>query len=391
MTARVAVIGLVLLTGCAKPPAYDRFGGYTGIEREAAGHFRVEQVDGRWMFITPEGHGYVALGANHVGKFLDHPEQPRELLARLGGDRAAAEDAMHQAMLDLGLNAGEAYAPLLPSLTRRMPYVVNIDFPAKDKFRFDVFDPEFMTKLDEHVQAECGKVADDPMVLGIAFADLPVWNERRIEYFQSLPGGAPGRERYEESADDEEFLGLVAETLYAQLRQSVRAAAPGKLFFGERFVLRMAPEPVLRAVGRHVDVFCTQALILSPQRPPEWQVFQKEGYDRDRELTNNKPMIVIDWAAPFSLDETYETERGVIKNEEEASREAAEWLESVFSLPYVIGVFKCQLIGSHGNDRWFPEGRMKRTYLRDDGLPFDVRTPVTKHAHERVLASVYGF
>ena len=102
-----------------------------GIEREATGHFRVEQVDGRWMFITPEGHGYVALGANHVGKFLDHPEQPQPLYARLGGDRKAAEDALHEAMLDMGLNAGEAYAPLLPSLTERLPYVVNIDFPRE--------------------------------------------------------------------------------------------------------------------------------------------------------------------------------------------------------------------------------------------------------------------
>ena len=213
-----------------------------------------------------------------------------------------------------------------------------------------------MAKLDEHVQAECRKVADDPMVLGIAFADLPIWDERRVQYFRSLPDEAPGRQRLEEAASDEEFLGLVADTLYARLRKSVRAAAPGKLFFGERFVLRMVPEPVLRAVGRYVDVFCTQALILSPQRPPEWQVFQQEGYDRDHEIVGDKPMIIIDWAAPFSLDETYETERGVVKNEEEASREAAEWLDGVFSLPYVIGVFKCQLIGAHGQRPLVPCG-----------------------------------
>ncbi|MSU50651.1 MAG: hypothetical protein EXS37_16450 [Opitutus sp.] len=40
----------------------DRFGGTTAIKREATGHFRVEKMNDRWMFITPEGHGYLALG-----------------------------------------------------------------------------------------------------------------------------------------------------------------------------------------------------------------------------------------------------------------------------------------------------------------------------------------
>lgn len=424
---RWAVVAACLAVGaCASESRFDRYGGYAGIESEATGHFRVEKIDGRWMFITPEGHGYVALGGNHVGKFLDDPEQPEPLSARLDGDRQAAEDALYEAMVEMGLNAGEAYAPLLPSLTKRLPYVVNVDYPDREKLRFDIFDPAYRERLDAQVTAECRKVADDPMVLGIAFADLPVWNSRRVDFFRGLPAEAPGKRKYVEHlesrydgvaalneaygtafgsfaevvdvdhdneavrSDDEAFLGLVAEALYARLEKLVREAAPNKLFFGERYVLRMVPEPVLRVIGRHVDVFCTQALILSPQRPPEWQVFQRDGYDQDHAATGDKPMIIIDWAAPFSLDETYETERGTVKNEAEASREAAEWLEGVFELPYVIGVFKCQLIGAHGNDRWFPEGRMKRTYLRDDGLPFAFRTPTAKQAHERVLAKVYG-
>jgi len=31
---------------------------------------------------------------------------------------------------------------------------------------------------------------------------------------------------------------------------------------------------------------------------------------------------------------------------------------------------------------------MKRTYIRVDGTPFELRTPVAKQAHEKVLASV---
>ncbi|MEM9368168.1 MAG: hypothetical protein AAGD07_19405 [Planctomycetota bacterium] len=79
--------------------------------------------------------------------------------------------------------------------------------------------------------------------------------------------------------------GVIASTLYRLLADACDRGAPQHLFFGERFQLRDAPDEVLVAVGKHVDVFCTQALIRSPQRPPEWQLFQAERYDYERALT----------------------------------------------------------------------------------------------------------
>ncbi len=49
----------------------DPFGGNKAISTEATGFFRVEEVNGRWLFVTPQRHGCVALGANHVDKYLD--------------------------------------------------------------------------------------------------------------------------------------------------------------------------------------------------------------------------------------------------------------------------------------------------------------------------------
>jgi hypothetical protein len=54
-----AIFGFALLASLAAAET-DRFGGTLAIQREATGHFRVEQMQGRWMFITPEGHGYTA-------------------------------------------------------------------------------------------------------------------------------------------------------------------------------------------------------------------------------------------------------------------------------------------------------------------------------------------
>lgn len=421
----VLVLLLSLGQGCEDSAPIDSQAGFTDIQLPATGHFRTEQVNGRWVFVTPDGHPYVALGANHVGKFFGQPEQTAAILKRFAGDTAAAIRSVHQAMLDMRLTAGEAYDPLSPELKQAMPYVVNVDFPGRKKFRFDVFSPEFRKEAEEKISETCRPIARDSLVLGIAYVDLPVWDRRRADYFRSLPATAPGRQRYTEflqrryptidalnasydtdfgsfaaidtispygseaATDDAVFLGEVADTLYNFLKSATAHHAPHKLFFGERFVLRMAPEAVVRSVGKYVDVFCTQALILSPQRPPEWQVFQPESYARQYEWTGGKPMLLIDWAAPFSLDSTYVTERGTVKDELNASREAARYFDELFELPYVIGAFKCQLLGSHGNDRWFPAGRMKRTYLRDDGRAFTKRTEIARQAHVTVLETVH--
>src|SRR3990172_4399635 len=43
---------------------YDKFGGWKEITSKETGFFRVEQIDGRWWFITPEGNGFISKGVN---------------------------------------------------------------------------------------------------------------------------------------------------------------------------------------------------------------------------------------------------------------------------------------------------------------------------------------
>ena len=409
--------------------AYDGFGGYAEIEREATGWFRVEQVGNRWMFVTPAGHGYLALGANHTGRYLKEAEQSARLYQRNEGDTLRARKAMLEAYYEAGLNAGEAYAPLDPYLRQHLPYIVHLNYPDS-KFAFDIFDDSVQAVFRQFLIPACRSFANDSLVLGVAFADLPVWNERRVDFFRTLPATAPGKQQYVRflasqyqgniqqlnaayntaftsfedisvstdwslnpelpsiQRDDALFMGDIAETLYRLLKSIVREGAPHHLFMGERYVLRMVPEPVLQAIARHVDVFCTQALILSPQRPPEWQVFQQDGYDRTYAIIQ-KPMIIVDWATPFSLDQTYTNDRGTIKEEAAAAEDVARWVVSALEQPYIVGVFKCQFIGIHGNDRWFPKGRMKRTLWQDDGTAFPVMTKRVSQAHRQALQQAY--
>jgi hypothetical protein len=64
----------------------DKFGGDLRVTRQATGFFRTEQIGGRWFFITPEGHPFIAIGPNHTGPTLRHQGKESGLLARFGHD-----------------------------------------------------------------------------------------------------------------------------------------------------------------------------------------------------------------------------------------------------------------------------------------------------------------
>ncbi|MDG2167804.1 MAG: hypothetical protein P8L44_07745, partial [Opitutales bacterium] len=81
-------------------PELDRFGGFKDIQLKATGFFRVDKVNGRHCFVTPDGHPYVAIGANHIGKFLQDDSQNGEILARFKGNEEKAAEFLFQAARD---------------------------------------------------------------------------------------------------------------------------------------------------------------------------------------------------------------------------------------------------------------------------------------------------
>jgi hypothetical protein len=408
----------------------DRFGGFVDVQREATGFFRVEEIKGRWCFITPEGHPFIALGANHVGSFLAQQKQGSGLMARYRGNEDEAAKGILSALRELGMNAGDAYQPE-PRYRTELPRIVSISYGQAGKnTELDVFDEAALKAVSQHVIGQCRRIAEDAWVIGIAGPDLPKWGVSRIHPYRIAKPDSPGRRRYhaflrekyagditklnaayeshfpsfealeskprlnlktisrEAKSDDAAFAALIAETLFSTVRSACKAGAPNHLFLGERTYLRSIPDPVLEVMGRHVDVFCTQALILSPQRPPEWQMFQRAGYDHEYALVK-KPIIIVDWAAPFSLGASFESEKGMIHDEAKASEMAAKFVTDAFEPPYMIGLFICQVIGTHPNDKWF-DGKAKRTYLRDDGIAFEHRRKSLKRANEAVLQRLYS-
>jgi hypothetical protein len=172
------------------------------------------------------------------------------------------------------------------------------------------------------------------------------------------------------------------------VRAAVKRGAPNHLFFGEHLAVRMIPDAVIAAMAPHVDAYLAQAVEVSPQRPPEWQVFQVDRWNREYELLQ-KPIIIVDWGAVFSYGESFEYKGATIKPEKEASDESAQFVKDAFDQPYIIGLFLCKLLGDHRNDETFFQRRATRTYLRQDGSPYPYRTQALTKANFDAQTSVH--
>ena len=46
---------------------YCKYGGFASTKAKATGFFRVEQIDGKWWFVDPDGHLFLSMGVNGIG------------------------------------------------------------------------------------------------------------------------------------------------------------------------------------------------------------------------------------------------------------------------------------------------------------------------------------
>jgi hypothetical protein len=53
---------------------HDRYGGVTSLVGTKTGWFHVEEIGGRWYFITPEGNAFFSLGATHAVECMRQDE-----------------------------------------------------------------------------------------------------------------------------------------------------------------------------------------------------------------------------------------------------------------------------------------------------------------------------
>jgi hypothetical protein len=194
--------------------ALDRFGGALDVESVATGHFRVEEIDGRYWFITPEGHGLFSAGLNHMsvrGDYsppIDRRPYYENILALYGSEEGWAE-VTEERLRSWAFNTVGAwssteyfetslpYTPVL-SLNRAAPPVPDWPTGQTGQAIRDYFAPEFEPALAARVE-DIRPCAENPYCIGVFTDNELPWGRSvlqvgtYVDAYLTLPPGAPGK------------------------------------------------------------------------------------------------------------------------------------------------------------------------------------------------------
>ena len=154
---------------------YTQMGGYADTQTKATGFFRVEQIDGRWWFVDPQGHLFLSTSSNGL------PGAGRR------GGGAGDSDALKliNRRLDAwGLNTGG----------QNRPYTAYLSVPRGPHTFLglrDVYSDEFAQAAEQAALAQCAPRKGDPLLLGYFIGNEPPWMGRESELVGMILKGEP--------------------------------------------------------------------------------------------------------------------------------------------------------------------------------------------------------
>lgn len=272
---------------------YCTYGGYLNTKAKATGFFRVEQVDGRWWFVDPDGHHFFSTSSTGIsGRGGDARLQGREdYFAALppedatAGRRASASfyawnlqrrhgDGARTNWVELalkrldswGLNTIGNWSDSRLWDTHRKAYQVNLGgWGMRTGYLGlpDVYSDEFPTIVDRDAAAQCGPRKDDPWLLGYFIANEPPWPGREslvVDIILDSPPSAIQREAkaFLASGDTlarrKQFIYRAFDKYLEVIMAAIRRHDPNHLILGLRFGGSLPPAEMLRA-SKVFDVY----------------------------------------------------------------------------------------------------------------------------------------
>lgn len=263
-----------------------KYGGYLDTQAKATGFFRVEQVDGRWWFVDPDGHLFFSTSSTGIGAgggdariqgrenyFTALP--PRELnsgrrsppgfyawnLARRHGPEAPSKwiDLALSRHESWGLNTIGNWSDPRVWAAQKKAYQVNLGgWGMRDGYLGlpDVFSEEFVRTADRDAAAQCAPRKNDPWLLGYFIANEPPWPGRESLVVDMILEGKPSsiqREVKAFLADGDtperrrQFIYRAFDRFLEVTMAAIRRHDPNHLILGLRFGGGVPPAEMLRA------------------------------------------------------------------------------------------------------------------------------------------------
>ncbi|MBN2308316.1 MAG: beta-galactosidase [Candidatus Hydrogenedentes bacterium] len=386
------------LSAAPQLPGRDELGGWAdGPQLEATGWFRTERVDGKWWLVTPKGHLFFSVGMNCVrtgdstrvaGRehwFAWVPESAenvsfhRENLARkIGGDwRDPWRDLVYARLKSWGYNTIGNWsdraiidASPIPHTASAVVHDVCRRIEGSEGFwgkMADVYDPDFVPKVDGRVAQLVAPFADKPLCIGYFIDNEIAWEsiapgtlasppeqparivliERLKQKYPSIAElnkawdtdaagwdelRAPAAPNAVCTADTDAFVYAFARHYFETMAAALHKHAPNQLYLGCRFQM-IAPDPVVRACAENVDVVSFNRYSRF-MRPEEWSGENDLG----------KPILVGEYH--FGSDDRNMFHPGIVAAPTQAERAEGfmEFVRSVVDCPAFVGCHWFQFI-----------------------------------------------
>jgi hypothetical protein len=245
---------------------YDQFGGYKATQAKATGFFRVEQVEGKWWFVDPEGHLYLSLGVNGAGAGFGGGRGAQAT----GRDGGAAANLMTRRLESWGMTTGGTGRANTAFL--RWPQNRQTTFLGLP----DVYSEEFAADIDSSARTQCESRKGDPLLLGYFIGNEPPWGGRESEVVDMILAGADSATKaklkeFVSPGDSpkrrQEFVVTAFEKYLKVICAAVRKYDPNHLILGIRFGGRPSDD-VLR-LGRVFDVCSINVYEYEPTKQVE--------------------------------------------------------------------------------------------------------------------------
>ncbi len=281
------------------------YGGFLDTRAEATGFFRLEQRDGRWWFVCPDGHLFYSTGLNGVGTGSSTRVEGREecfaalppaglassgrggrsfgasfytwnLQRRFGDDwRLEWSELTRQRLAAWGFNTVHNWGGRNPG-DPRVPYALMMRGWQTGRTIMgmpDVYAEEFERRVDEAAASQLGPVRDDPLMLGFFIGNEPPWPGRESQLCDAILAGPPSeiqrrlKARLDESDTPnrrKEFVLGAFQRYLDTINAAVRRHDTNHLNLGIRFGGN-PHDDVVRA-ARGFDVFSVNIYRYAPER-----------------------------------------------------------------------------------------------------------------------------
>jgi hypothetical protein len=296
---------------------YCKYGGYLNTKAKATGYFRVEQVEGRWWFVDPDGHLFFSTSSTGIGSGGgDARLQGREdyftalppvesapaagrrpqtgfyawNLARRHGKELDSKwtDLAIRRLESWGMNTIGNWSDSRLWDAHRKAYVVNLRGWGMETGYMgmpDVFSEEFPKIVDKAAAEQCAPRKNDPYLLGYFIANEPPWPGREslvVDIILERPPSAIQREAKAFLAVGDtperrrQFIYRAFDKYLEVINAAIRRYDPNHLNLGLRFGGGVPPAEMLRA-SKTFDVYSMNVYSTSVNPKVLEEIYKETG------------------------------------------------------------------------------------------------------------------